>query len=363
MGLDSKRRGEDLEGEFCDEEGNVARDVTISAADDSVDDCFDGYWVDDAGNIIPQFESGDMVIGEGGEVLVDENGNEVLSYDEVLPEPSTVRKGGKPNPISGFRLKTAAALHESAETIVPASAEKVEESLSQIREETVRQQQRMLTLVNETSRPSEELDEDDDPDMRPTMPDIGVVMRWGEKQERPLLTYVEKEEDLKRAIEKRMKDAQAVVDRCLAKNEIIYGPIPDKVFMDPEHLREMKELAEITKTIATMSPAQRGLMVMEKTVRYALPWWESRSSLVRLWGQLDCDVQMNEDEDLLRDLIEVVGEAWLHENEYLNTRERANCFAHVIGNKREELKARIWNKYPEQRILFTAIIAKQTKDD
>jgi hypothetical protein len=82
-----------------------------------------------------------------------------------------------------------------------------------------------------------------------------------------------------------------------------------------------------------------------------IPWWISNNSVVRLWGQIHCGLQVFEDMQLLRDLVDVLGIQWLDATNDGDGIKFTYMTQHV-----DQLKKEIRQKYPELEKVFNVII-------
>lgn len=151
----------------------------------------------------------------------------------------------------------------------------------------------------------------------------------------------------------------------LTNNYDDFGLEADEAMLVPTILLSEEEISasleELRKWRSTLKPMRRAVHLVEKHFGYQCPWWDSPNALVRVWGQLDCALQVFSDERMVRDLVEVLGRQNVIAD--FQPREgRLYGFAYLTENA-ERLKQMIRAKYPDHQALFGAIIRKQDKNE
>ncbi len=122
--------------------------------------------------------------------------------------------------------------------------------------------------------------------------------------------------------------------------------------------------------ITSVDPKTRWLPTAAGTIVKALdrnrkpgdvPWWISNSSVVRMWGQLNCGFQVFEDLQLIRDLVDVLGKEWI-KPEAAQVGGEMITFVYMTQHV-DGLKIEIRQKYPQLANVFDAIVRKQNKEE
>lgn len=225
----------------------------------------------------------------------------------------------------------------------------------------------------------------------PTVPDLQVLGRWQSEQPRPDRAVLEMEKQLTEVFQNQVRQTLSWADGLLKTNksedvqnladsstdnsadvvssqseEWRYGRdgfedniCSPKVLLEEQEVR--RYLDELHQWRSTLKPMRRAVHLVEKHFGYVCPWWDSPNALVRVWGQLDCALQVFSDERMVRDLVEVLGKNVVTAG--LQPREgRLYGFAYLTENA-ARLKKMIAEKYREHSGLLDAIIRKQDKNE
>jgi hypothetical protein len=189
---------------------------------------------------------------------------------------------------------------------------------------------------------------------RATFPDLSVLSQWEEEQERPFKAQAEMEDALRIATKHQVEESLQWEQEDEAPEETIFQDLPSLEFIEAKRLSELNTLKS---DLADLSIRERNILMMEKHYRYEHPWWDSPFALVRLWGQLDCGIQVFSDAQLIHDLVEILGRNAII-NESSLQEGRIFGFAYMVDNS-QRLKNLIKAQYPEQQHVLNVIIRKQ----
>lgn len=175
------------------------------------------------------------------------------------------------------------------------------------------------------------------PDEQPTIPDLSSLAEMARR-------YEEAETDL------LALQGAADVTRMVSDTEM-------QVISE---LQTASELLHQNRSIGFLPTAGREIGIVQGNYRYRYPWWQANSSIVRLWGQLDCICQLFDDSQLLKDLADVLGKDWVDLGPGINT-DSMVTFVFMTRNA-QIIKEAIRKKFPALDVLFGAIIEKQDKE-
>jgi hypothetical protein len=213
-----------------------------------------------------------------------------------------------------------------------------------------------------------------------TVPDIRVLDDWQKEQPRPDRALLEMEKLLTEAFRSRVDREMSWVAELVGQNDQLYGEknsgeavLPEQAvgeeiqeadfdtttFISEEEAQQ--NLESLRKWRSSLRPMRRAVHLVEKHFGYECPWWDSPNALVRVWGQLDCALQIFSDERLVRDLVEVLGKEVVIADTH--PREgRLYGFAYLTENA-GRLRALIRQKYAGHKALLDAIIRKQNNNE
>lgn len=204
------------------------------------------------------------------------------------------------------------------------------------------------------------------------VPDLHVLHNWQKEQPRPDKALLEMEKMLTDVFHARVEKGLSWVDELLEKEEEdSFQATPEDdanadgeagdafwaptVLITEEEAR--RDLESLKEWRGSLKPKRRAVHLVEKHFGYECPWWDSPNALVRVWGQLDCALQVFSDERMVRDLVEVLGREVVTED--TQPREgRFYGFAYLTENA-GRLKKMIWQRYAVHAAVLDAIIRKQ----
>lgn len=221
----------------------------------------------------------------------------------------------------------------------------------------------LQALLNEAERASQE--------GSVTVPDVGAYKMLGSQKARPMLAVVQMEAELRGVCSNDVRRTLgwAQDERSWESGQEV-SPVgnDDGVFGEDSGLRPTRFLSEsealsqiqaLRTTVSSLPPKEKTLLLVEKHYAYNYPWWESQNALIRLWGQLDCALQVLGDSRLLKDLSQVLGMELINFDRD-RSKERGYTFAYLTENA-AELKDRISTKYSNQRVVLDAIVGKKDR--
>lgn len=231
---------------------------------------------------------------------------------------------------------------------------------SSVEDDSIERPSQLQALLNEAIRATAE--------GSVTVPDVGAYKLQSSQKPRPMLAVAQMEADLQDfcagihntlawdgdsvSDDSDMDDGD-LVDDFLDRGT---GLSPITLQTEEEALSQMRALR--TK-VSTLPPKERALLLVEKHCGYNHPWWEWRNALIVLWGQLDCGIQILSDARLLKALSQVLGSELINFDPERG-QENGYTFAYLTENA-GELKAKILEKYSDQRLVLEAIISKKDK--
>ena len=188
-----------------------------------------------------------------------------------------------------------------------------------------------------------------------TVPDVGAFRLQGAEKPRPMKAVVEMEADLRAACVHDVHDALKWGEERSAQH---FDSLPAGALSEDDAMRQIESLRS---KISSLPPKDKALLLVEKHCGYEYPWWESQNSLIRLWGQLDCGIQLLSDKRLVADLLQVLGQELINFDRD-KSKDKNYTFAYLTENL-AELKLKIREKYPETLALLASIVKKKAGDN
>lgn len=321
MGLRSRSHDEEMLGIF-DEDGGLGEDGdTKKGIEPCEDTTFDVYWAE--------------------QECLEEN----TSVDSI--QMGTHDGATRLVKRSGLRLRATRPAKKQG-VLGEESRESMQASIA--REDAVVEAEAVLAVLKRQDRAW----------LRTTIPDVGVLRKWAEFQKRPFLDIAQREMFLEQYIVSRLS-GYIDSDQRLFLDDFNKEGFPAS--FSEEDIACVRELAALKKTIVEFEPSERSQHVVEKMCRYRVPWWEANNSLIRLWGQLDCGVQVLSDAQLVNDMVDVLGDDHLLKEECATGESTIVSFANSICNNVAFLKGVVLSKYQGHEPVFDAIIEKRDKEE
>ncbi len=174
----------------------------------------------------------------------------------------------------------------------------------------------------------------------PTIPDIGALLEQVQQYDL----------SLEESSNRNTKNAETVLTggdpSSLTETELAALQLVESESVLEEQVRSRWLPLALNKEIRWLEDNRRS---------GTIPWWRSNSSLVRLWGQLNCGFQVFNDVQLVMDLVDVLGKDCFDLDS--STKDEITVFAFMgHNNNADSLKKTIRAKYPDLSSLFDAII-------
>ncbi len=161
-----------------------------------------------------------------------------------------------------------------------------------------------------------------------TMPDIGAVLEWSQREVEKVDSFIEQ------------------LDQSRAIDETIL--MPEETLEDDKYQMILGKMAD----------SDRILLHLQRHADYKVAWWTSPNSLVRLWGQLNASGQVLTDEAILADIVAVLGPDFEVVND-VGTTLKVELDIRFIRLHHVAIKELIRQKYPDLNL--DAIIARKSK--
>lgn len=323
MGLRSRNQDEEMPGIFDEDGGLEEADDTKKGIEPLEETVFDGYWAE--------------------RECIEENAS--VDSIQMGTHDGTVRVVKR----SGLRLRAAKQLKKQGSLDGEnGSSESMKVPIA--REEAIMEAEAALAVLKRQNNVW----------LRTTIPDVGVLRNWADIQKRPFLDIIQRERALQEYVVSRLSD-YIDADQRLFMDEFNRAGFPAS--FSEEDIACVRELAALKKTIVDFEPSERSQHVVEKMCRYKVPWWTANNSLVRLWGQLDCGVQVLSDTQLVNDMVDVLGDEHLLKEECATGESTIISFANSIRNNVAFLKGLVLGKYQGHESVFDAIIEKRDKEE